>query len=245
MKASARDHEQWADSLGAWLLGALPEDEAASFAAHLRECPVCQEDDLSLQVAADALPASAPPLPAPPELKARIMAVVEREAQLLAAAGSEADRPQPAPRRRWRIGGLSLRPGLALAATCALLLGGVGALVGERALKDDVRTVPATLSSERASTGARAELRISEGGATLVGTKLPAPPKGRVYEVWLDRGGRNPEPTSALFSTRRDGSASVSVPGSLKGVREVLVTDEPEGGSSVPTREPLLTVSPS
>jgi hypothetical protein len=37
----------------------------------------------------------------------------------------------------------------------------------------------------------------------------------------------------------------VVVPGSLKGVREVMVTDEPDGGSNVPTREPWLRVSPS
>ena len=47
--------------------------------------------------------------------------------------------------------------------------------------------------------------------------------------MWVDRGGDAPEPTSALFSTRRDGSASVDVPGSLDGVRAVMVTDEPHG----------------
>ncbi len=247
MTTTAREHQEWSDSLGAWLLGALPDDEAADFSAHLEHCPVCKEDAANLQVAADALPASAPPLPAPSHLKARIMAVVEREAQLLAAAGSEADRPPaPAGRRRWSFGGLSLRPGFALAATCALLVvGGVAALVGEQAFKDGGRTVPATLASERAAPGARAELRIDAGHATLTGTKLPAPPQGRVYEVWIDRGGRNPEPTSALFSPRSDGSASVAVPGSLKGARGVMVTDEPPGGSSIPTREPLLTVSTS
>ena len=31
MTTTARDHEHWADSLGAWLLGALPEDEAQGF----------------------------------------------------------------------------------------------------------------------------------------------------------------------------------------------------------------------
>jgi len=245
MTTTARDHEHWADSLGAWLLGALPEDEAQGFQAHLAQCPVCTEDATFLQVAADALAASAPQLPAPDALKDRIMAVVHQEAQLLAAAGPEADRPKPARerRRRFSFGGFAWRPALVLPVTLALLVigGGAGLLI-ERSL-DDARTIPAQIADERATAGARAELRVADGNAVLTGTRLPAPPRGRVYQVWLDRGGEQPEPTSALFSPRRDGSASVSVPGSLKGVRQVLVTDEPEGGSSAPTREPMITVN--
>ena len=74
-------------------------------------------------------------------------------------------------------------------------------------------------------------------------SKLPAPPSGRVYQVWLDKGGKAPEPTNALFSTSSDGSASVDVPGSLDGVRRVMVTDEPSGGSRSPTGNLLLTAS--
>src|SRR5262245_40806798 len=94
MSTPARDHDQWTDSLGAWLLGALPEDEAAGFQRHLDECSVCRDDAAALQVAVDALPASPEPRTPPPALKARIMAVVESEAELLHAAGPESDRPQ-------------------------------------------------------------------------------------------------------------------------------------------------------
>ena len=61
MSTPARDHDQWTDSLGAWLLGALPEDEAAGFQRHLAECDVCRHDAAALRIAADALPASAEP----------------------------------------------------------------------------------------------------------------------------------------------------------------------------------------
>jgi Anti-sigma-K factor rskA/Putative zinc-finger len=249
MSASARDHDRWADSVGAWLLGALPDDEAREFAAHLEECPVCRQDAASLRVAADALPASAPSLPAPPELKARIMVVVEREAELLAAAGEGADRAEAAPRPargRLRLGRLSLRPALALPVTLALLvIGGVAGLLGEQLLHDDSRTIPARLDPSVAVRGARADLAVREDRALLVARKLPAPPQGRVYQVWLDRGGSTPEPTSALFTTRGDGSASVAVPGSLRGVRQILVTDEPMGGSKLPTRRPVISVAPA
>ncbi|HYM56809.1 MAG TPA: anti-sigma factor [Solirubrobacteraceae bacterium] len=247
MSASARDHDRWADSLGAWLLGALPDDEAREFAAHLEECPVCGQDAASLRVAADALPASAPSLPAPPELKARIMAVAEREAQLLAAAGEGADQAEAAPRpARGRLRRLSLRPALVLPVTLALLvIGGVAGLLGEQLLHDDARTVSARLDPSVAVPGARADLEIREDRAVLVARRLPAPPQGRVYQVWLDRGGSTPEPTSALFTTRGDGSASVAVPGSLRGVRQILVTDEPTGGSTLPTRRPIISVTPA
>ncbi|MDP9293832.1 MAG: anti-sigma factor, partial [Actinomycetota bacterium] len=89
------------------------------------------------------------------------------------------------------------------------------------------------------------DLEVREDRAVLVARKLPAPPQGRVYQVWLDRGGSTPEPTAALFTTRGDGSASVAVPGSLRGVRQILVTDEPMGGSKLPTRRPIISVTPA
>ena len=60
--------------------------------------------------------------------------------------------------------------------------------------------------------------------------------------MWLDKGGKAPEPTNALFSTSRAGSASVDV-GSLDGVKRVMVTDEPPGGSDAPSGKLLLTAN--
>jgi anti-sigma-K factor RskA len=232
------EHERWSDSVGAYLLGALPPDELDAFEAHLRDCAVCRRDADELRVAADALPASVTPIAPPPALKARIMAVVESEAELLAAAGRSADAP-PAParsRRRRSFGGWLLRPGVALACAAVLLVAGglAGALLtgGE-----DRRTVVASTTDQ----GADVRLEIRDGGATLVARGMPAPPEGRVYQVWLKRPGRDPEPTSVLWSTRDDGSAEVAVPGSLDGIEAVLVTDERQGGADAPTRAPVIT----
>ena len=219
------DHERWADSLGAWLLGALPEDEAAGFERHLADCEVCREDARSLQVAVDALPASAEPRTPPPALKDRIMAVVEAEAP--AAEVAEPARP----RRSW-FGGFGWRPALAIG-LAALALGFVGAQV----LQDGTESISAQVSG-----GGSATLEVDDGHGRLVGEDLPAPPQGRVYQVWLDKGGKAPEPTDALFSTR-GGAASVDVPGSLDGVKRVMVTDEPPGGSDAPSGKVLLTAT--
>jgi hypothetical protein len=62
--------------------------------------------------------------------------------------------------------------------------------------------------------------------------------------VWLDHGGgRTPQPTDALFSVSREGHATVDVPGDLDGVKAVLVTDEPLGGSRIPTRAPVIAAT--
>ena len=86
---------------------------------------------------------------------------------------------------------------------------------------------------------------MSNDGATLVAHGLPAPPSGRVYQVWLKRDGHAPEPTSALFTPRSDGTATATVPGDLSGVDQMLVTDEPAGGSQQPTTDPLLAATVS
>jgi hypothetical protein len=180
------------------------------------------------------------------------MTIVEREAQLLEAAGPESDRAaqlSPEPRRRGRgrawLGGLMPRPALALSLVLALLaVGAGGALLGREALDPDPQVIAARVNPALEG-DARASLEVDGERARLVGSNLPAPDAGHVYQVWLDRGGPAPEPTSALFSTRSDGSVSVDVPGSLEGVRAVMVTDEPAGGSEKPTGEVLLTASPA
>lgn len=68
------------------------------------------------------------------------------------------------------------------------------------------------------------------------------PPIGEVYEVWLERRGHAPQPTDALFTVTSTGSATVDIPGSLRGLREVMVTAEPLGGSASPTSPALLRV---
>jgi hypothetical protein len=91
----------------------------------------------------------------------------------------------------------------------------------------------------QASVGS-AELRLTGNRGELIVHHLPAPAPGRIYEVWLQRGRRTPSPTSALFSVTAAGTGDVDVPGSLRGVNRVLVTQEPAGGSRVPSRAPVI-----
>src|SRR5215211_2217635 len=228
MQASGPGHEHWQDATGAYVLGALDEVERAAFEEHLAGCPACREEVDQLLPAAQALPISVDPVAPPLALKTRIMAEVEREASLLAAAGPEADRPAPAAAGRRRR--FSLRvPRLAPAAVAAaLLVVGIAIGVGASQIGNEPeRTVAAEVSGE-------------EG--RLMARGLPAPPRGRVYQVWLKRAGHAPEPTAALFVPSRDGAATASVPGSMAGIDQVMVTDEPDGGSPQPTGK-LLAVA--
>ena len=47
-----------------------------------------------------------------------------------------------------------------------------------------------------------------------------------------------PQPTDALFTVSSAGNATVGVPGNVSGVKQILVTAEPTGGSKVPTSTP-------
>ncbi len=87
--------------------------------------------------------------------------------------------------------------------------------------------------------GASASVLTSGGRAQISLAGMPPTRAGRVYEVWIERSGP-PAPTDALFTVTSGGDATVAVPGSVDGVKELLVTSEPLGGSKVPTSSPVI-----
>ncbi len=234
------------DDAGSYVLHALPDDEHARFEAHLATCAECQREVADLQVAADTLPLAAVQVDPPPELRERIMTIVRSEAELLAAAGARADEPAAAPaakaprrRRRWA---LSLRPLPAAMAASALVAAGV---IGGIVLTggNDTKTVTGTVQIASAP-AARASLQLSDDATKLEVRRMPPPPAGKVYQVWLKRPNQDPAPTTALFRTDSSGSADVEIQrGRLKGVDQVLVTAEPDGGSMTPTSAPVIVAS--
>jgi hypothetical protein len=233
------------EDAAAYVLGALDAHELTPFREHLQECAACQGEVVQLQAMADVLAVGVPHKPAPDSLRARTMATVHAEAELLKAAGHEADRPVFAP-PRWRR---RLLP--ALGAAAAL---GVGLLIGALAIGSGTSRVEVVhaATQERAQIvqaavelpgdrHARAELRRVGSHLELVVVGMPAPPPGRIYEVWLvPPHSQTPLPTDALFSVTHQGNGSVGVPGSAQNVSEVLVTAEPLGGSLKPTRKPVI-----
>jgi hypothetical protein len=229
------------DDVGAWVLHALADDDANRFEQHLAGCEHCQADVAELQGVADVLPMAADQLEPPPELKGRIMAIVNAEAQLLAATSPEADQvPEPVrrppervrERRRWLGPLVRLRPIPAAALASLILAVGVagGILLSGGSSTDTHHGF--------GPRGAEVALRVSNEHGRLDVTGMPAPPPGRVYQVWLIKGKQKPIPTQTLF-TPRGGRASVNIMESLKGTDKVLVTAEPPGGSEQPTSKPV------
>ena len=229
MSANGNTHEHdRGDDAAAYVLGALSPREAAEYRQHLAVCTRCREELAALAPVADALATAVPQVPAPPDLRRRVM----RAARERPREDQPEKRRRRTPRPAWRLQPLAI----GIAAACVAL---VLAFVAIRAGHDGSRVVSARVMGSPGE----AQLRIRHNQAELVVSHLPPPPAGRIYEVWLKRGSTSPAPTSALFSVTANGAATVDVPGDLHGVSQVLVTQEPAGGSRVSTHSPLIVAS--
>jgi anti-sigma-K factor RskA len=225
------------ENVAFYVVGALPDDEHERFVAHLAACAECQTTIAELQVAADALPLATVQLEPPPELKDRIMTVVRSEAQLHQAAEGDT-RPAAKERKRWwrlKLGPIPLAAAASL--LIALLVAG-GVLVANGG--DNTKTVQGQVLIASAPK-ARAALKLSDDTTKLTVSGMPAPPAGKVYQVWLKPPAQAPRPTRALFGVDAHGDANVEIQsGKLEGIEQVLVTAEPDGGSQAPTSDPVI-----
>lgn len=224
---SATDHERYQEDVGAYLLGALTDGESAAFERHLGTCHICQDELQRLSIAAAALPRAVDQFEPPASLKRALMEQVYAEAE-----------PAKAGRRSLaeRLGlGTAFRPALAAGLAAALLVLGVLAGYGVSLLGGDrePRSVVASVDSTRLG-AARATL----DGDQLRVTGMPQPPSGRVYQVWIERGGRiEPGP---LFSVDRNGTGLAAVPGELDEGTRVMVTRERRTGARQPSEAPVV-----
>jgi anti-sigma factor RsiW len=217
-----------------YVLGAL--DEPESYREHLATCATCQAEVAKLQPVVDTLGTTVPEALASEALRERVLATVRSEAELLRAAGHRADEP-PKPARGWRSRRGPWLTAWVLTAACVALVVAIALNVGSSTTE---RVTPAQVAAS--FPGARASLRQVGSRAELVVSGIPQPAPGRIYEVWLNRAG-SPQPTDALFGVTSRGSGSVNVPGKLQGVKEVVVTSEPLGGSAHPTSAPVIRVT--
>jgi len=82
---------------------------------------------------------------------------------------------------------------------------------------------------------------VKDGRGVLHAFRLPQTAQGRAYQLWLIRDGQ-PVP-SRVFTPDGDGSTTlfdIELPQSTTGVTAVAVTEEPAGGSKLPTTQPFL-----
>lgn len=220
---SDQEHTPWRDDLAAYLLGSLPDREAAELEAHLESCEPCRTELRWLRPAIETLADSVERLVPPAGLRTRLMAEVREDA-------SKAREPAPARRPLGeRLRGFMLRPATALAAT-AVIGAGVGGYVVAGSDGDREKTVimerNATLSKEG-----------DAGTLELTGVKQPS--GSQVYQAWVQQGTRV-SPSSQL-DMHADGTATARIP-NLDGADNVMVTLEDRPGRTQPTTNPLVTL---
>ena len=225
---SATNHPD-RDDLIAYTLGGLDPSEQDDVEAHVEGCEACERELRHYAPAVGVLAESVDPIPAPPELRDRLMAIVYDEAP----AGFE-----PAPKRRSRSGFLTflLRPatGLAIVALAVAAAGGFLAA-------DD--TGPArTIEIADTAGDAGGQLVLEGGDVTLEMTGMPQLKQGAVYQVWVadPAGAITP---SATFLPHEDGSATAAIPEAGDDVKQVMVTAEPGPNRTDPTLPAVLDVS--
>lgn len=227
---------------GAYAVGALDDLERARFEAHLDICPDCRLEVAGLKEAAVLLAdttAVAPPAGLRERVLAEAATVRPLPPQVFSSRHSTG--APGASRRRWFSA-------LMVAAALALIAG-LGAVwqpwsdpsgEPERTLTAAERVIGAPDAEEVTLRldGAKATVIRSkaEGRAVLITEGMPPAPDGRVYELWLrdDTGHLTPDrlmPDAADQTILLDGDATEAT--------GVGITEEPDGGSEIPTRSPI------
>lgn len=210
----------------AYLLGALEPAEAQEFERHLEECVACRDAVEALQGVIKALPMAAPQHSAPRRLRRRVMQAIRAEPK----PGMRQQRRRRAtsswPRSRAALAALSAAAVVALAIFGGVELSGTS---GSRVIR--ARLMGVSGSAQLQLVGSHRDLSVHH---------LSPPPPGHVYEVWLKAPHAAPVPAGVLFRVTSGGAADFGLPGSLRGISEVMVTPEPDGGSLAPTHSPVI-----
>jgi anti-sigma-K factor RskA len=223
---SPRDHSRWEDELAAWALGALEPGEAQQFERHLARCERCRTDLRWLRPAIDTLPASVTQVTPPPRLRGRLLGIVRTEARRAAAP----DRPG-----RWLARLAVPRPAMAALGAAALVAAGIGGY----ALRGGSDSSTLQVQASREAPGASAELVVEGDTGTLRASGMPTLGRNEVFQAWVREQGQADARPSTVFVPGQGGSAAATIPG-IESADEVLVTQEPRGGSTHPTTKPLL-----
>lgn len=158
--------------------------------------------------------------------------------ELAAARRRREERRRPAGTRRWLAG---------VAAAAVIALGGVGVGAYLADQNDPVNQVVRAADLKEASVdvagGGKATLLISSShdAAVVKMSGVPAPPSGKVYQMWLI-----PRDGSAPVSQGLMDEQALSKPAVVQGIHSAAalgITVEPVGGSTAPTT-PTVAAAP-
>ena len=225
-------------------LGTLEEPEQSELRAHLaRGCETCTAGIREARQMAYGMGASVEG-PAPSRaLRGRI----------LAAAGGA-----PESRWHWRTAWASAAAVLAVGAAVALYqnqqhdraLAFLSQQLQDRgaeaaALRSALNLLQAPETREVTfGQGARGRVFYNPSGVLLIAANLPAPPRGKTYEMWIIPKGGQPA-AAGLFASDQTGAAVhfYSAPGTVPAGATVAVTLEVAAGVAAPTSQPVIAVA--
>jgi anti-sigma-K factor RskA len=214
---------------GAYAVDAVDDVERASFERHLAGCPSCRAEVESLRAASAALgdDATTPP---PPALRAAVLGDISRVRPLPPITVGGSGGP-----RKWVP---------ALVAAVVLALVGVGGAVWQPWRDDSSVTVSvadqvlqdpaAERFTQELGDGVTATVVRSEklNRAVIVTTNMPAPPDGKVYQLWLQTPDRHMNAAGLMPA----GADTVLFEGDADDAVGAGVSLEPAGGSEQPTK---------
>ena len=263
------DELRWANSTGAFVLGALnPDDMRQAAAEYARSPATCVELGALLPVA-DILvrlyqsqPAAPPTEPGASVERARV--IVPRSASRVAADDSlrPASRAETSASRSlasFSIRGLPLTNLLmaALAVLAAIAVLWALALTDRIGTRDDeISALNRQVAELRAANASAYALYPTADGGTAQGTVfyspanssvllditgLPALEEGRVYQVWFQRTQDAAWETGPIFVVNSAGESVQRLPGEGPTFSQIAISNEPEPGSNEPTGPFLVT----
>lgn len=245
------DHEQLREAVASWVLGAAETDETELLRAHLESCPSCREMANRFGRAVHALPLTVDEVVPPPRLRARILAAAAASPRAAVAAESAQPKvlPVPTTSRRFVLPVFGRIPTYAAAAAVILALV-VGLVAGSVAGNRPPAPAPSqvarfTLTGHGGLAGATASvIDLKADGVVLVAFNgLPAPPPGKVYELWMITSSSRADP-GGVFVPDRNGATLVVVNGTLKGyVTMAVTTEQGPDGSKIPSQQPEMSGS--
>lgn len=240
------NHEQVRELLPDFALNLLDPDEATAVREHVASCAECRTELQDYLQAGEALSLSAPDVPAPEGLAARIAAGVRSRTSEPPAA------PTPLPKQRELI---RVIPGpwrtIAVGAAAAALLFAVGLTAVSIAwldARDDrdrfqsqlaARAIELPLAGDSASGVIYVATDFKSGVATFVGLG-PAPAQHH-YQVWSE--GPNGPQSAANFSGA-NGQLVVSLPALPRDMTRMFVTIEPDGFTGTAPSGPEVLTTP-
>ena len=230
--------------VGAYAVNALGSAECEQFEQHLNQCSDCGDELAGLREAAGRLAEISAAVP-PPGLRAKVLTRIGRTRPLppVTAAGRNRAQSRSIHADKHRAGAIGL---LALAAAIATLF----ALTGLTTLGQDAGISDTTARSIRDAPDAKHSLVEFDAGwsatvwhsdslrqAVLVTENMPAPPRGTVYQLWLDQPSSGK--VSAGLMPLGQADQAVVLAGDAASANGVSITLEPVGGSDQPTADAI------